>query len=225
MRFGSAKLPNSRERVNALPTICTDSAYFGSEGSAWRFCLLVLAGLETRPSTNLSSPASATSRAHSSSVSRFLILSSMRPRTIYERPASMPLWASVAAMTERIASRSSGESRGLQMSQIRMIRVSSLSFHASCSIVSSNTQASPIRHSRVSPPTRKPHPAGSTSGRWTTRRKFAMPVCGGIRVFGFSTENMAVGERRSTSACGRRLTAAIVAGARAQRSSIARPFS
>ena len=59
MRLGSAKLPNSRERVNALPTTCTDSAYLGSEGSAWRFCLLVLAGLETRPSTNLRSTASA----------------------------------------------------------------------------------------------------------------------------------------------------------------------
>src|SRR5688572_29629693 len=61
-------------------------------------------------------------------------------------------------MTARIASRSAGESRGLQMSQIRMMRISSLSFQASCSIVSSNTQASPIRHSRISPPTRNPRP-------------------------------------------------------------------
>ena len=66
---------------------------------------------------------------------------------------------------------------------------------------------------------------GSTSGRCTTRRKFAMPVCGGMRVFGFSTENIAVGERRSTTACGRRRTAAIVSGARAQRSAISRPLS
>ena len=55
MRFGRAKLANSRERENAVPTTWTDSAYFGSDGSAWRFCLLVFAGFETRPSTKLSS--------------------------------------------------------------------------------------------------------------------------------------------------------------------------
>jgi hypothetical protein len=32
--------------------IVTDSAYFGSDGSACRFCLLVFAGFDTRPSTN-----------------------------------------------------------------------------------------------------------------------------------------------------------------------------
>src|SRR5262245_5243828 len=84
MRFGIAKLPNSRERVIALPTIVTDSAYFGSVGSACRFCLLAFAGFDTRPSTNLSSPASAESRAHSSADRRFLILSSMA-RELYLR--------------------------------------------------------------------------------------------------------------------------------------------
>ena len=65
------------ERAIAAATICTDSAYLGSAESACRFCLLVFAGFEMRPSTNLSSPASATRRAHSSAESRFFILSSM----------------------------------------------------------------------------------------------------------------------------------------------------
>src|SRR5437773_6100608 len=48
--------------------------------------------------------------------------------------------------------------------------------------VSSNTHAWPGRHSRVSEPTRKPHPAGTTSGTCTTRRVLVTPVWGGMRV-------------------------------------------
>src|SRR3546814_9255676 len=59
---------------------------------------------------------------------------------------------------------------GFQTSKIRSARNSSLSFHASCSIVSSKAKAVPSCHSRVSPPTRKPHPGGTISGRCTIAR-------------------------------------------------------
>ena len=54
-------------------------------------------------------------------------------------------------------------------------------------------------------------------------RKFATPVCGGMRVCGCKTENSAEGERSGTRACGSAVTAAIVAGARATRSSTGAP--
>ena len=69
----------------------------------------------------------------------------------------------------------------------------SLSFQASCSIVSSNAQASPTRGVRVSAPTRSPQPSGTTRGRWTVVRTLLDPVCGGIRVRGSSIENITVG--------------------------------
>ena len=47
-------------------------------------------------------------------------------------------------------SRSAAVRYGFQTSRMRIARGTSLSFQASCSIVSSNTQASPGRHSRVS---------------------------------------------------------------------------
>ena len=50
------------------------------------------------------------------------------------------------------------------MSRISTARRRSLSFHASCSIVSSKAKARPSTHSRVSPPTRKPQ-----SGRHVER--------------------------------------------------------
>ena len=82
---------------------------------------------------------------------------------------------------------------------ISTTRNSSLSFHASCSIVSSKTNALPTRHSTVVAPQRKPQPGGTIKGRWQTSRVLATPVCGGIRVRGASSENMALGEAPGTS--------------------------
>ena len=80
------------------------------------------------------------------------------------------------------------------MSKIITARGTSLSFHASCSIVSSNTNAFPGTHSRSSAPTRKPQPGGMISGRCTSRRVLLTPECGGIRVLASSMENTADGE-------------------------------
>ena len=102
-------------------------------------------------------------------------------------------------MTARIASRSSGARRGLQTSQIRMI--AGLVAVVPGLVLDRVVEHPGLAHAplaRLAAHAEAAVPAGSTSGRCTTRRKFAMPVCGGMRVFGFSTENMAVGERRST---------------------------
>src|SRR5438067_6391175 len=60
-------------------------------------------------------------------------------------------WANRAVSSPRSCALSSGR----QISKIRTTRSSLLSFHASCSIVSSNMKSSPSRHSRISLPTRK----------------------------------------------------------------------
>src|SRR5215471_9366085 len=101
-----------------------------------------------------------------------------------------------------IISLSAGLSCGCQMSKISTTRSWSLSFQASCSIVSSKTQALPGTHSRVSLPTRKPQPSGTISGRCVTSRALVTPVCGGMRVLGFSSENIALGVRPACSGCG-----------------------
>ena len=99
----------------------------------------------------------------------------------------------MAAISAATVWRSSSLSLGFQVSQIKMVRGRSLSFQASCSIVSSNTQASPSRHGRVSEPTRKPHPGGTIRGRWTTSRTLAIPVWGGMRVLGTNYDRSKLG--------------------------------
>ena len=78
--------------------------------------------------------------------------------------------------TTRTAARSASVSSGFQTSRMRIARGASLSFQASCSIVSSNAQALPASRVRVSAPTRNPHPSGTTSGRWTVVRTLLEPV-------------------------------------------------
>ncbi len=110
------------------------------------------------------------------------------------------------------------------MSKMRTMRGSLLSFHASCSKVSSNTQARPSRHSRVSAPTRKPHEGGTTSAMCTMKRVFVTPVCAGMRVFGASTEKKAVGACPRISQSGAASSRAAVLGQRARCSSTRSPF-
>ena len=71
-------------------------------------------------------------------------------------------------------------SSGRQTSNSRITRVRSVGFQASCSMVSSKAQAWPSTHGRVSLPTRKRHPGGTTSGRWTMSRVLTKPWCGGM---------------------------------------------
>ena len=72
-------------------------------------------------------------------------------------PASAPgVSASIAAA---IAWRSTGSRSGRQTSKMRTTRSASLGFIASCSMVSSKTNASPSRQYRVSPPTRNQQPS------------------------------------------------------------------
>ncbi len=83
-------------------------------------------------------------------------------------------------------------------------------------MVSSNTQASPIFHSRVSLPTRKREGPGRISGRWTSERVLVEPVCGGMWVRGASTEKIAVGPKPGWRSSGRVSSRAAVLGQRAQ---------
>ncbi len=79
-------------------------------------------------------------------------------------------------------------------------------------MVSSNTQASPIFHARVSPPTRNRAGPGRISGRWQSRRTLVEPVCAGMRVLASRAENMAVGANSGCSAIGRPASSAAVFG-------------
>ena len=85
---------------------------------------------------------------------------------------------SVAAITAATAARSAGDRSGCQVSTIRMTRSASLGFSASCSIVSSKTQALPASQSRASrrrPGTSSPAARSAADGRpggyW--RRRYA----------------------------------------------------
>ena len=89
----------------------------------------------------------------------------IRPRRSRPPP---PITAAIAFAPRR-------PSDGCHRSIISTTRSSSLSFHASCSIVSSNTNASPTRHSRVVAPTLKPQSGGTIRGRWQTSRVLATP--------------------------------------------------
>src|SRR3979490_2014998 len=79
------------------------------------------------------------------------------------KPAEAPWKAFRPAVIAVIIARSGGVRCGCQMSKIRTTRSLSLSFQASCSMVSSNTHALPGTHFRVSLPTRKPQPSGMMS--------------------------------------------------------------
>src|SRR6266851_792053 len=89
---------------------------------------------------------------------------------------SPSLYSCTPAVTTLTRSRSAGVRKEFQTSKMRTMRGSPLSFHASCSKVSSNTQARPSRHSRVSAPTRKPQEGGTTSAMCTMKRVFVTPV-------------------------------------------------
>ena len=102
------------------------------------------------------------------------------------------------------------------MSKMNTARGSSLSFQASCSIVSSNTKALPGSHCRCWPPTRKPQPGGTMSGRCTIRRVLLTPVCGGIRVLVSRIENSALGLAPGTSQRGQLSRAADSSGTSSQ---------
>ena len=85
--------------------------------------------------------------------------------------------AFMPALSAVISARSGGVRCGCQMSNIRMTRSLSLSLRASCSMVSSKTQASPGTHCRISLPTRNEQFSGMISAevgderaRWTRRR-------------------------------------------------------
>src|ERR1700742_3549926 len=95
-------------------------------------------------------------------------------------------------------SRSAADSNGFQISKIYTARGVSDRFHASCSIVSSNTQDGLAIHSRVVAPTRNPQLGGTINGKCTVQRVLVMPVCAGIRVLGSKIEKNAVGARPST---------------------------
>src|SRR5882672_10066183 len=118
------------------------------------------------------------------------------------------------AVSTLTRSRSAGARKEFHTSKMRTTRGLSLSFHASCSKVSSNTQARPSRHSRVSAPTRKPHEGGTTSAMCTMKRVFVTPVCAGMRVLGASTEKKAVGACPRISQSGAAWSRAAVLGQR-----------
>src|SRR5947209_10714396 len=82
------------------------------------------------------------------------------------------------------ASRSTGLRSGCQTSNMKTTRSSPLGLAASCSIVSSNTNASPGVQKRLSSPTLNQQPSGTTRGKWQTKRELLMPTCGGIVVCG-----------------------------------------
>ena len=94
-------------------------------------------------------------------------------------------------------------SSGFQTSKISTIRSSSDRFQASCSRVSSNKNASPSTHDRVSLPTLKPQSLGITSGRWPIKRVLIMPWCGGIVAPALSRENRMFGQRWPEKTSGR----------------------
>lgn len=96
-------------------------------------------------------------------------------------------------------SRSRSVSYGFHTSKIKIARGTSESFHASCSIVSSKTQAVPTCHSRVTPPTLNPQPGGTINGRCTVTRVLVTPVWDGIRVCASKIEKKAVGPRPGMS--------------------------
>ncbi len=98
------------------------------------------------------------------------------------------------------------------MSKMSTTRSLSLSFQASCSMVSSKTHALPGTHSRVSLPQRKPQPSGTMSGRWVTSRTLVTPVWGGIRVPGLRRENIDAGVRPGWSGMGTPSSNPIVTG-------------
>ncbi len=50
------------------------------------------------------------------------------------------------------------------------------------------------------------------SGRWTTNRALVTPLCGGMCVWGFISENIAEGVRPGISGCGTPARTFIVAG-------------
>src|SRR5438445_146676 len=137
---------------------------------------------------------------------------------------SPSLYSCTPCVTTRTRSRSASVRKEFHTSKMRTMRGSSLSFHASCSNVSSNTQARPSRHGRVSAPTRKRQAGGTTSGRCTMKRVFVTPVCPGMRVFGASTEKKAVGACPGMAQSGAASSRAAVLGQRARWSSTRLPF-
>jgi len=79
--------------------------------------------------------------------------------------ASSPLKPNPDVSSAEMSLRSSALSSGRQIENRSMTRSRSLLFHASCSIASLNTIASPYRHSLMSSPTLSAQSPGTTIGR------------------------------------------------------------
>src|SRR6476661_2127236 len=112
-------------------------------------------------------------------------------------PAIGPL----ASINARTASCSTSLRFGCQTSKMKTTRNSSDGFSASCSIVSSNTKASPGSQYRVSAPTLNQQPSGTISGKWHTSRELFTPTCAGMCAFGASNENIALGPAPAMTGC------------------------